>query len=434
LVLVQSHPGGCTLAQQVAAQVTYREADIKAIAKQLLQGLIYLHSKGLVHRDIKPDNVAMTGSATEVGFASGLHQVSWLNLGTVQYVQAQRDDALVGTYGYMPPEQVGGQATFASDLYSLGATLVYLVTGQHLGDRPHRFDRGARGAKWASISGFRFQFSGTQTQLSSSFQQWLNWLIEPYVGDRPTSAKQALAALNHLPLSMLKRQILRPTQVKMLPVPILNGSHDRYQPFFTQIKSVKKRRSYELVVPPVGLKVSQLKKAWPPLLMGSVLFSVALHLLSLLHFSPAMLSRAGLVSGTASVAAASLALLGCWYSFIFLRNGFRLLSICLFRQIHIQLESDVLLVAYKYWLRSPNYVVNTHRSDIYSICTLPSNDLEADANGAALRILTHCNRTRSPKSCYQLTLADGALSQRDIRWLTSLLNDWRHSSGRCPAA
>ncbi len=407
LILVQSHHEGQTLAQQVAEKKAYREVEIKDIARQLLKGLAYLHGKGLVHRDIKPHNVAVTETATG-------SRVSWLNLGTVQYVQAQRNDVLVGTYGYMPPEQVGGQATFASDLYSLGATLVYLATGRHLGELPHRPHSG----------GMRIRFACSPAQLSPSLQEWINWLIEPYVGDRPSSAKQALSALNRLPLSMLKRRMLQPTKTQMLPVPILSENQDKYQPFFTQIRSVKKARSLELIVPPVGLKTSQLKRALPPTLMGFTLLGVAVHLLSLLHLSPAALANAGLFIGFATAAAASLAMMGCWYSFRFLRTGGRLLSRFMLRDIHIQLEADVLLIAYKYWLRAPVYVVNTKRVDIYSISMLPNHD--------TLRILTHRNRTRSPHDCYKLATTDGALSPRDIRWLTSLLNDWKRH-GSCTA-
>ena len=404
MVLVQAHRGSRILAlpEADAAPPTYSEAALKEIAKQLLQGLVYLHSKGLVHRDIKPSNLAT------VRHGEALGQVSWLNFGTVQYVQAQRKDALVGTYGYMPPEQVGGQATFASDLYSLGATLIYLAVGHHLGDLPRH--------------GSAVQFTCSTAQLSASFQQWLNWLIAPHIGDRPASAKQALAALNHLPLAMLKRRLLKPTSAKMLPVPIDSGSRDRYQPFFTQIKSTRKPRALQLMIPPAGWTSVQAKRSAAPLLMGSALLTVSLYLLTRLDFSLDTLTTVG---GMASLAAASLAAMGCLYSARFLRSGLYLLGIALLRQIQVQLEADVLLIGYKYWLRSPDYVINTRRTDIYNISALP--------DGGALRILTHRNRTRTLCDCYKLTLGDGALSPRDIRWLTSLLNEWRRpaADGSC---
>ncbi|MEO0770523.1 MAG: serine/threonine-protein kinase [Cyanobacteria bacterium J06649_4] len=394
LVLVQSHQGGQTLEQQVVAGREFSEADIKSIAKQLLQGLVYLHSKGLVHRDIKPSNIAVAGNGTVVG------QASWLNLGTVQYVQAQRPDALVGTYGYMPPEQVGGQAAFASDLYSLGATIVYLVTGSHLGELPRH--------------GLNAKFACSTKRLSPNFQQWINWLIEPYVGDRPHSAKKALSALNHLPIAMLKQRIWRPQKSQLLPVPITTTGRDHYQPFFTRIKSKRRPHSLELIVPPIGLRSSAFKQSMPPLLIGGTLLISALYLMSLLSFGPAMLAS---VEGLATLTAAALAAVGCAYSFRFLKNGLQYLQTCLLRNIHIEIESDVLLIGYRYWLRSPKYIVNTKRECIYNISALP--------DGGALRILTHHNRTKAACVCYKLTTQDGALSSRDIRWLTSLLNDWR---------
>jgi len=52
----------------------------------------------------------------------------------------------VGTYGYMPQEQFGGRTVPASDLYSLGCTIIYLVTGTHPADLPQK--------------DFRIQFQG----------------------------------------------------------------------------------------------------------------------------------------------------------------------------------------------------------------------------------------------------------------------------------
>jgi len=398
LVLVQSHLGGKTLEEQIAQGRSFSESEIRAIAKQLLQGLVYLHSKELVHRDIKPSNIVVAATAAELG------QATWLNLGAVQYIQAQRSDALVGTYGYMPPEQIGGQATFASDLYSLGATLVYLIVGEHLKDLPHR--------------GAQVQFACSTARVGANFQQWINWLIEPGVNNRPASAQQALTALNRLPLAMLKRRLIKPERAKTTPVPIKNSvgtqRHLSRQPFFTKIRAEKRRTSSELLtIPAIGLRSSVFKAAIAPLGIGFMLLAVALYLMSLLQFSAGLFSS---LEGWATLAAAALAGVSGVYSLRFWRHGLYRLRVCLLRQIQIQLEEDVLLISYKYWLRPPIYIVNTKRECIYNISALP--------DGSALRILTHRNRTHASCACYKLTVDDGALSHRDIRWLASLLNEW----------
>ncbi len=393
LMLVQSHQGGQTLAQQMMAGKQYSETEIRAIAKQLLQGLVYLHSKGLVHRDIKPSNITVAAKA------SGIAQAAWLNFGTVQYVHAQQPDALVGTYGYMPIEQVRAQATFASDLYSLGATLIYLVTGSHLGELPR--------------NGLPVKFVCATSRLSADFQQWINWLIEPQVCDRPASAKQALSALSCLRLAMIKRRIWQPSKAQRRPVPITTRDRNHYQPFFTKIQSQKGPNSFKLIICPQGLQSRACRLAVPPLLVGLTMLASALYLINLIHFSPIMLSS---TEGLAALAAAILATVGCTYSFRFLQNGWRQLDIALLRRIYIEIKDDVLLISKKHWLRSPSYLVNTKRESIYNISSLP--------DGSAMRILTHHNRTQTPCSCYKLSVRDGALTQRDIRWLTSLLNDW----------
>lgn len=404
MVLIQSHIGvgsgtGQTLAQQVEAGKTFSEREIKVIAKQLLKGLSYLHSKGLVHRDIKPSNIAISNSGAG---RRQVTQASWLNLGTVQYIQAQRPDALVGTYGYMAPEQVGGQAAFASDLYSLGATLVYLATGCHLGELPR--------------NGLKVRFACSTERLSANFQRWINWLIEPVSGDRPQSAQQALTALNRLPVAMLAQRLNtgRRSTESTLPVPIANSGRNHYQPFFTRIRLNRRSQSLALVIPPAGLRSTNAKKSFTPLLIGGVMLASALYLLSLLHFSSTMLTTP---RGMATLAAIALGAASVVYSFRFLQNGWRFLHRALFRSIHVQIDNDLLLISYKHWFKSPEYILNTHRDSIYNISALP--------DGGALRVLTHHNRTQSSCVCYKLSVDDGALSHRDIRWLTSLLNDWR---------
>ncbi|EDX86526.1 protein kinase domain [Synechococcus sp. PCC 7335] len=402
LVLVQSDRGGQTLAQQVAAGKQHSEAEVRLIAKQLLQGLVHLHQKGLIHRDIRPSNITVSTSNRVTGTHQTTIQAAWLNLGTARPVSEQRPGTLVGTYGYVPIEQVRAQATFASDLYSLGATLIYLITGSHLGELP--------------CNGLPVKFTCASTKISSDFQQWLNWLIEPQICDRPASAKQALGALNHLPLAMLKQRIWKPTKAQVMPVPITPGGRNRYQPFFTKIQSQRKLNAFRLTIRPPGLQSKQACQALPPLLFGSALLALALHMVDWFDFSPAMPSS---LKGLAVIAAAGLGMMGATYGFRFLRNGLRQLDIALLRRIYIEIKDDVLLISQKHWLRSPSYLVNAKRENIYHISAL--------SDGNAIRILTNHNRTEKSSSYYKLTIHDGAITQRDIRWLTSLLNDWYNS-------
>ncbi|MEO0867934.1 MAG: hypothetical protein AAFY17_05680 [Cyanobacteria bacterium J06642_11] len=87
---------------------------------------------------------------------------------------------IVGTYGYMPPEQFGGNARPASDLYSLGATLIYAATGQHPADLPQK--------------NLRIAFED-QVSLSDNFVAWLQWMTNPNLDRRLKSATQAIEAL-----------------------------------------------------------------------------------------------------------------------------------------------------------------------------------------------------------------------------------------------
>ena len=146
----------------------------------------------VIHRDIKPSNILLgERSAHHVG------QVYLVDFGSVQNVLDTEAGTrtVVGTYGYMPPEQFGGRTVPTSDLYSLGATLIYLVSGNHPADLPQK--------------DFRIQFEQV-THLSPGLTRWLRWMTEPTLERRPSSALEALKALNEsdlkspLPLNMVK--------------------------------------------------------------------------------------------------------------------------------------------------------------------------------------------------------------------------------------
>jgi serine/threonine protein kinase len=97
-----------------------------AIGIQLAKGLDAAHRMGVVHRDLKPENLMLTADA----------RLKILDFGIARVISASakpltQDGAMVGTPGYMAPEQVRGQQTDArTDLFSAGAILYELLVGR----------------------------------------------------------------------------------------------------------------------------------------------------------------------------------------------------------------------------------------------------------------------------------------------------------------
>jgi class 3 adenylate cyclase/tetratricopeptide (TPR) repeat protein len=94
------------------------------VAEQVCSGLAHAHARGIVHRDLKPGNIWFDSSGVakigDFGLAVALDRSRLTMAGM-----------MVGTASYMPPEQaMGGETTYASDLYALGCVLYEMVTGR----------------------------------------------------------------------------------------------------------------------------------------------------------------------------------------------------------------------------------------------------------------------------------------------------------------
>ena len=98
------------------------EAELRDVATQVLTVLSYLHKLGVLHRDIKPDNLIVRPS----------REIVLVDFGSARQLSGSRTygSTLVGTFGYMPTEQLGGTVDATSDLYALGATLLHASTGK----------------------------------------------------------------------------------------------------------------------------------------------------------------------------------------------------------------------------------------------------------------------------------------------------------------
>ncbi|WP_165956012.1 serine/threonine-protein kinase [Streptomyces hainanensis] len=107
------------------------EPTVWALLHGLARALTEIHRNGLVHRDLKPSNILVTLDGPKV-----------IDFGIARAVDASmmtRTDAVVGSPGYLAPEQVRGErVTTASDVFALGAVLVHASTGvgPFTGDQP----------------------------------------------------------------------------------------------------------------------------------------------------------------------------------------------------------------------------------------------------------------------------------------------------------
>jgi serine/threonine-protein kinase len=161
------------------------EALVLGWAEQLGEALDYLHSQNppVVHRDIKPANIKLTPSG----------QIKLVDFGLVKLMVPDDSRTVTvlqgrGTAAYTPLEQYGGDTGHTdvrSDIYSLGATLYHLLTGQPPADAKERFLRPGALIPPRTIN----------PQISSATEEALLWALEMHPTERPASISEFMDAL-----------------------------------------------------------------------------------------------------------------------------------------------------------------------------------------------------------------------------------------------
>jgi serine/threonine protein kinase len=377
--LVQTYISAATLEECLKAGRTFTEAEVKEIAKALLEILIYLHGLNppVIHRDIKPSNILLTNrSGNSVG------QVYLVDFGSVQTVAAAEGATrtVVGTYGYMPPEQFGGRTVRASDLYSLGATLIYLVTGTHPADLPQK--------------DFRIQFEHL-THLSPAFTEWLKSMIEPSLERRFSSTANALQALDD---SQLNNTQLNNNQLNNIILAI-------GKPFGSKIQLTKSADFIEILVPPAGLNLSMIFSALFACAWNSFTFFWTLSVL----FIP--------FPGN---------LFFALFSLPFWATGFFMLHTFLFAlwgRIRLRLTTEQItftseLLGFKF-----NRIRGRDRQNITKLVYIPRH-LSANSEGERLLVPAQLEIWAGVHK-YQLDGAGGvSRSEAELEWLARELSDW----------
>lgn len=107
------------------------QAEVIRLLNEAADGLDYLHTRAppIIHRDLKPGNVIRRPDGS----------FAFVDFGSVRdTLKPEGGSTVVGTFGYMAPEQFQGRAGAGSDVYSIAATAISLLTGSEPEDLPHR--------------------------------------------------------------------------------------------------------------------------------------------------------------------------------------------------------------------------------------------------------------------------------------------------------
>jgi serine/threonine protein kinase len=183
--LVQEWIQGQTLSDRVQQVGLFSEREVKEILLDILPVLQYIHSQGIIHRDLKPDNIIWRSRDSKpvlVDFGT-IKEI----MGTTVTASGRATSSIVvGTPGFIPNEQAAGKPLFASDLYALGLTAIYLLTGK----MPQEL-------KTNPLTG-EIHWRQQTLNVSPKFAAILDKTIQPSARDRYMNAPAMLAALQQL--------------------------------------------------------------------------------------------------------------------------------------------------------------------------------------------------------------------------------------------
>jgi serine/threonine-protein kinase len=181
--LVQEYVSGSTLQQEIKRSGALSEAGTKQFLSEILPVMEYIHSQRVIHRDIKPANIIRRAQDCKLVL---------IDFGAVKYQNAQPSSAseqtaltsyAIGTPGFAPPEQMAMRPVPASDIYALGVTCIYLLSGKSPKDMD--YDPNTGELTWQK-----------HVHVSEHFASVLSKMLEISVRHRYQSANEIFRALD----------------------------------------------------------------------------------------------------------------------------------------------------------------------------------------------------------------------------------------------
>ncbi|HEY7122793.1 MAG TPA: PQQ-binding-like beta-propeller repeat protein [Ktedonobacterales bacterium] len=191
---------GLSLQHLIEKRGVASEDEVIRWGIDLCDALVYIHSQPtpIVHRDIKPDNVIITPEGQAVLVDFGIAR---------PYQVGRRDTMRMGTWGYLPPEQKAGQTEPRSDLYALGGTLHFALTGND----PQLLNLVDINLQWHKGVSFP-EVRSLNPRVSAEMEAILLRATRVVIEERYPSARAMLDDLRNLELTQQSRHRTTPAQ------------------------------------------------------------------------------------------------------------------------------------------------------------------------------------------------------------------------------
>ena len=178
--LVQEYVHSHTLNKEVRQSGVFSEEKVKAFLREFLPLLRYVHKNRVIHRDIKPPNLLRCkddGRLVLIDFGAVKERIA-----AIEHSSIRPSTQFVGTIGFAPPEQLSLRPIYASDIYAVGVTCLFLLTGK----APIEFDyKPTTGEiEWRDL-----------VQVGDYFGRVLDKMLRVSACDRFQSAEAVLRAL-----------------------------------------------------------------------------------------------------------------------------------------------------------------------------------------------------------------------------------------------
>lgn len=183
---IQQYVEGKSLGQCLQQGQRLNSETAIALLLDVLPVLQYVHQHQIVHRDIKPSNLIHSSTSNRMVLIDFGAACRMTKTTTGWRPDGEEADLAIGTPGYMPQEQQSGQVQFSSDLYALGVSILFLLTGIH----PRKLEHNPLSGELEWLSEL------TQRAIHPGLAQVLSGMVRHRASDRYATVAEVISAMS----------------------------------------------------------------------------------------------------------------------------------------------------------------------------------------------------------------------------------------------